>query len=179
MQVVVINGMPRAGKDQFVLFCQKHITWCKNISTVDFVKQVANFCGWDGTKTPENRAFLSDLKDLLTKWNDIPFKKVKHEAERYNSEAVAYDFDTDEVLVFVHCREPEEITKFVKEMNAVTLLIRCDAIENNEQSNHADAEVFNYDYDYIVENNGTLEDLEESAITFLHEIYREKDLKIH
>ena len=88
------------------------------------------------------------------------------------------DFDTDEVLVFVHCREPEEIAKFVKEMNAITLLIRRTAIETNEQSNHADAEVFNYDYDYVVENNGTLEELEESAITFLREIFREKNLKI-
>ena len=92
---------------------------------------------------------------------------------------MAYDFDTDEVLVFVHCREPEEIAKFVREMNAITLLIRREAIENNEQSNHADAEVFNYDYDYIIENNGTLEDLEESAITFLREIYQGKDLIIH
>lgn len=179
MQVVVINGMPRAGKDQFVQFCQKHMTWCKNVSTVDFVKHVANFCGWDGTKTPENRAFLSDLKDLLTKWDDIPFKKVKKAAENYNSEAISYDFDTDEVLVFIHCREPEEIAKFVREMNAITLLIRRETIENNEQSNHADAEVFNYSYDYVVANNGTLEELEESAVMFLREIFQGKDLIIH
>lgn len=178
MQIVVINGMPRAGKDQFVTFCQNHMTWCKNVSTVDFVKEVAKFCGWNGEKTPENRAFLSDLKDLLTRWGDVPFRKVRKAAENYNSEALSYDFDTDEVLVFVHCREPEEIAKFVREMNAITLLIRRAAIETNEQSNHADAEVFNYDYDYVVENNGTLEELEESAITFLHEIFREKNLKI-
>ena len=146
----------RAGKDTFVEFCQKHVTWCKNISTVDFVKQVANFCGWDGTKTPKNRAFLSVLKDLLTEWDDVPFRMVKKEAESFNSEALAYDFNTDEVL-----------------------LIRRDAIETNEQSNHADAEVFNYDYDYIIENNGTLEELEQSAITFLHEICQGKDLIIH
>ena len=36
------------------------------ISTVDFVKQIARECGWDGVKTPRNRKFLSDLKDLLT-----------------------------------------------------------------------------------------------------------------
>ena len=160
----------RAGKDTFVEFCQKHVTWCKNISTVDFVKQAANFCGWDGTKTPKNRAFLSVLKDLLTEWDDVPFKKVKNEAENFNREALAYDFNTDEVLVFIHCREPQEIARFVQEMNAITLLVQREAIENNEQSNHADAEVFNYNYDYIIENNGTLEDLEQSAITFLREV---------
>lgn len=149
-----------AGKDQFVQFCQMHTTWCKNISTVDFVKQIATLCGWDGTKTPENRAFLSNLKDLLTEWNDIPFKKVCHVAQSFNSEAMSYDFPTDDVIVFVHCREPQEITKFVEKMNAKTLLVRRAAIETNKQSNHADAEVFNYNYDYIIENNGTLEELE-------------------
>lgn len=167
MQIVIINGMPRAGKDLFVFYCQQHMTWCKNISTVDFVKQVANFCGWDGTKSPKNRAFLSDLKDLLTQWGDIPFKKVKKEAEHFNNEALLYDFDTDEVLIFIHSREPQEIARFVREMGAKTLLIRRTAIENSEQSNHADAEVFNYDYDYIIENNGTKEELETKAKDFL------------
>lgn len=170
MQVVVINGMPRAGKDRFVLFCQKYKAWCKNISTVDFVKQVASFCGWDGVKSPKNRAFLSDLKDLLTKWDDVPFKRVLCAAEKFNYEAQAYGFSTDEVLVFIHCREPQEISKFVNRMNAKTLLIRRAAVEANDQSNHADSEVFNYEYDYIIENNGTLEDLEQAAVAFLKEL---------
>ena len=179
MQIVVINGMPRAGKDQFVQFCQKHTTWCENLSTVDFVKQIATQCGWDGTKTSKNREFLSDLKDLLTQWGDVPFEDVKRRATLFNANAISYDFSTDEVIVFVHCREPQEIAKFVREMNAITLLIRREAIENNKQSNHADAEVFNYNYDYIVENNGTLEELEESAVTFLREVFQGKDLIIH
>lgn len=79
MEIIVINGFPGAGKDEFVNCCKKLIgePYVRNISTVDFVKYIAAECGWDGTKTPENRAFLSDLKDLLTKWNDVPFKKVE------------------------------------------------------------------------------------------------------
>ena len=87
MQVIIINGMPRAGKDQFVSFCQKHLLWCGNFSTVDFVKEVAAMCGWDGTKTPLNRAFLSNLKDLLTDWGDVPFKKVERAMETFENEA--------------------------------------------------------------------------------------------
>lgn len=170
MKVIVINGQPRAGKDLFVTMCQKYVVWCKNISTVDFVKQVAFFCGWDGIKTPENRAFLSDLKDLLTKWQDVPFRKVQDAAYNYDLEAQIYDFSTDEVVVFVHCREPQEIEKFVKEMNALTLLIRRPSIEGEEQSNHADAEVFNYDYDYTIYNDGTVEDLENKAVEFLNKL---------
>lgn len=170
MQIVVINGMPTCGKDTFVSLCQKHLLWCGNFSTVDCVKEIAFACGWDGTKSPENRAFLSNLKDLLTKNGDIPYKKVEHAISMYNKEALSYDFDTNEVLCFVHCREPWEIAKFVERMGAKTLLIRRPNVESADQSNHADAEVFNYEYDYTIMNDGTLEDLDEKAIKFLKEL---------
>ena len=170
MQVIIINGMPRVGKDQFVRFCQKHLTWCCNFSTVDFVKWVAAQCGWDGTKTPRNRAFLSDLKDLLTQWDDVPFKKVVHEMALYESNAKSYDFSSDDVLCFVHCREPQEIQKFVDKLGAKTLLIRRPSVENCVQSNHADAGVFDYRYDYTITNDGTLEELEQKAINFMKKL---------
>ena len=54
--------------------------------------------------------------------------------------------------------------------NAITVLLRRAAVENLEQSNHADANVFNYEYDYVIENNGSLEELWEKAVKFLEEI---------
>ena len=176
MKIIVINGKPRAGKDLFVTKCQQHLLWCKNISTVDFVKTIASRCGWDGTKSPKNRAFLSDLKDLLSNWDDVPFKKTRQAAELYESEAATYDFPTEDVLVFIHCREPHEIQRFVDEMNAQTLLMRRATVEDAEQSNHADSEVFQYNYDYIINNDGTEEELEQKAIEFLKTIGFEKQL---
>ena len=167
MQVIIINGMPRAGKDQFVSFCQKHLLWCGNFSTVDFVKEVAAMCGWDGTKTPLNRAFLSNLKDLLTDWGDVPFKKVERAMETFENEAKSYDFSSDDVLCFVHCREPYEIQKFVSKLGAKTLLIRRAGVETGAQSNHADAGVFDYDYDYVIHNDGTLDELNKKAREFV------------
>ena len=46
------------------------------LSTIDYVKDIAKVLGWDGTKTLENRRMLSDLKDLLTRWNDSPHQSV-------------------------------------------------------------------------------------------------------
>ena len=168
MKVVIINGQPRAGKDLFVSLCQKHCTWCLNVSAVDFVKEVASFCGWDGEKTPHNRKFLSDLKDLLTQWNDVPYQKVVNRIGRYEAEVEAYDFNPNtEAIVFVHSREPQEIARYAREIGAYSLLVRRPSIENEEQSNHADAEVFNYNYDFSIVNDGTIEDLEEKAVAFL------------
>ena len=166
----------RSGKDTFVNLCQKHLLWCGNFSTVDFVKEVAAMCGWDGTKSAENRKFLSDLKDLLTEWNDVPYKKIERAIDLYEEKALSYDFSSDDVLCFIHCREPKEIQKFVDKMNATTLLIRRPSVENINQSNHAGEQVLDYCYDYIITNDSTIEELEEKVIGFLKEM-KFKNLK--
>ena len=170
MHIVVINGARTVGKDAFVRLCQKHLLWCGNFSTVDFVKEVAAICGWDGTKSAKNRKFLSDLKDLLTEWNDIPYEKIKRAIYLYEEKALLYDFSSDDVLCFIHCREPKEIQKFVDKMNAKTLLIRRPSVENVHQSNHADEQVLDYCYDYIITNDGTMEELETKAVAFLKKL---------
>ena len=170
MRVVIINGKGGCGKDTFVTMCQDILSTNNvyNISTVDFVKQVAEYCGWDGTKTPENRKFLSDLKDLLAYWNDIPFKKVA-EGVRNCCDCASLLDSFDNSVIFIHCREPKEIKKLVKEFDAITLLIRRDAAECVEQINHADNEVLNYEYDYVIPNKGTLSELRARAEKFLRE----------
>ena len=78
LKIYVVNGAPESGKTYFERYIQQHTeTPCFIYSTIDFVKDLAKLAGWDGTKTPKNRAFLSNLKDLLTEWNDIPFMKTK------------------------------------------------------------------------------------------------------
>lgn len=168
--VVIINGKPRAGKDLFVELC-KNFTSDNvfNFSTVDYIKDLAKSMGWDGQKTPKDRKFLSDLKDLLTDWNDIPFKKVKEKVETaiYLMEC-HYHYKPNDYLIFIHCREPKEIDKLKSEFNAQTLLILRPAVDDNEQSNHADAEVFNYEYDDTVVNDGTILDYRKTVAEYLN-----------
>lgn len=170
MKIVLINGVPRSGKDLFVTKCQSIIgARCFNVSTVDFVKEVAKYAGWDGSKTPENRAFLSNLKDLLTDWNDVPFKDVEAKLKQFEQEA-SLRWDSDQLIAFVHCREPKELAKFKERLGAITLLIRRPAVEQECQSNHADSEVFNYQYDYEISNAGTFDELRDKAAHFLNTI---------
>ena len=89
---------------------------------------------------------------------------------QYENKAEIYDFSSDDVLCFVHCREPWEIQKFVDILGAKTLLIRRPEIEDSVQSNHADSEVFNYNYDFEINNDGTLWDLEKKAVNFILEL---------
>lgn len=167
--IAIVNGSMGAGKTSFESMVCRLVGENKFgyiVSTIDFVKDVARKCGWDGTKTPENRKFLSDLKDLLTDWNDIPFKKVKEEVETIKYEMEVADLDPEKSIIFIDCREPKEIKRLCEELGAKSLLIRRATAENEKASNHADADVLNYNYDIVIENNGTIIDLYYKAYDF-------------
>lgn len=169
MEVVIINGGVAVGKDSFVEAVKSIIGEfrCFNYSTVDFVKFVATCAGWKGNKTPENRLFLSNLKKLLTEWDDIPFKKTAREIQ--DAAIVARNNGClNDSVIFIHCREPEEIERLANVFVAHTLLIERPSDE--QPSNESDANVFDYDYEVVVENTGDLELLRESARTYITEI---------
>lgn len=179
VKIVLVNGRPGCGKTTFEEQCKllkyyasfskketEKREYAVSISTIDVVKEIAEFAGWDGTKTPENRKFLSDLKKLLVEWNDVPYQTIKKFIDEYDK--------TGRWIIFIDSREPEEIERFKKDYNATTLLIRRLGDEAIETSNGSDAGVFDYDYDYVIKNYGDLGDLREQAITFL-EYLEEKE----
>ena len=154
--IIIINGMGKSGKDTFVNFCSKY-TSVINFSSIDKVKEVAKMIGWEGGKTEKDRKFLRDLKQLTTEYNDMAMESVKIAVEEFNN--------SNNEIMFIHIREPKEIKRAVDYFNAKALLIKRDGIEKI-LSNESDANVENYDYDFII-NNTTLEDLEKEAIKFL------------
>lgn len=157
-QIFIINGSGGVGKDTF---CEKcgHYTDVKVVSSIDLVKHFATEMGWSGQKTPRNRRFLSDLKDLLTAYNDLPFKDIKQKVNEFKQ-------DTDNMFLFIHIREPEEIERAKKEFGAHTVLVVNDNVLGI-YSNHADGRVLEYDYDDVIDNSGTLEELEQEAKRFV------------
>lgn len=168
VKVFIINGKMGAGKDTFVNYCISYLHHRGYaISTVDFIKEIARSAGWNGEKTPEARNYLSDLKDLFTNWLDTPFKEVEKKIKEIEFEAYQYNLDASDFYLFVHCREPKEIDRMVKEFGAKTIFIqRPDA--KIEAFNHADMEVENYKYDFIINNDGTIQDLMDKANIFIN-----------
>ena len=162
-KIVVINGTGGCGKDTFVELCSKYIS-VYNFSSIDKVKEIAKIIGWTGTKHDKDRKFLSDLKKLTTEYNDMSFESIKEAINIFNNN----NFE----LMFIHIREPEEIKRVVEEFKAYSLLIKR---KNQEliKTNYSDASVFNYDYDYIIENT-TLEEYEKKAINFIKELKHDK-----
>ena len=153
MKVIIINGKGGCGKDTFVQYFTSHAgeKYVLNISTVDKIKEIARSLGWTGSKANLSRKYLSDLKDMATYWGDIPFQDVAKRATNFYLELERYGVE-DFGYVFIHCREPQEIKRLQEKLpfKTYSLLIRRPGQEN--YGNHADDEVENYTYDYIINN---------------------------
>ena len=162
-KIYVTNGSAQNGKDSFAEFLGKYISVYK-YSSIDLVKDMLEFAGIPKEpKTEEKRLLYSDTKDRLTKYDDIPFKDIT---------SIVTDFKNNKIeaeVLLIDIREPEEIARAVETFGAETILVRNpNAIKI--ETNHADRDVENYEYDYIIENDGTLEQLERVAKLFVCDV---------
>jgi len=164
-RIFIINGTGGSGKDTFVSFVSKYAK-TYNFSSIDKVKEIASVIGWDGGKSEKDRKFLSDLKKLTTEYNDMPFHSIE--------EAVSIFRSSEDEIMFIHIREPEEIERAVQAFGAETLLVKRAGL-SNIASNTSDLNVDQYPYDYVIHNT-TLENLDQEACQFVGQM-REKFIK--
>jgi dephospho-CoA kinase len=157
--IFIVNGKPRAGKDTFAQILNEYMDVYK-YSSVTKVKEIAKQCGWTGAKEERDRKFLHELKMLTSAYSDMSYNDVIEEIDKFKKG----ELDAD--IFVVDVREPEDIDRLVKATKAFTIFI-----ENNRvpsiTSNAADANVENYKYDFVIQNNGTLEDFEGNIKLFI------------
>lgn len=157
-KVVIINGVGGSGKDTFVKYLSKYMP-THHYSIVNLSKEVATLLGWDGGKTEKDRKFLSDIMDISTEYNDAPFQDVVSLVADFKNGKLNAD-----VLV-IDMRDPKDIARAVEIFGATTVLIRNPRAESIE-TNHADRDVEDFKYDYVIDNDGTFEDLDIKASEF-------------
>jgi hypothetical protein len=160
-RIIIINGSGGVGKDTFVEFCRPFAN-ITNISSVDKIKEAAAILGWDQGKTERCRKFLSDLKILSTEFNDFPYDYVANRIAEFKK-------DNSSHTMFIHVREPQDIQRIKDDFGCVTLLVR-NVNKGVITTNMADANVENYDYDFVVDNDGDLDDLKAKAIEFINSV---------
>lgn len=170
-KIFIVNGKGGSGKTSFeqmvAEIASAHGQKIKILSTIDYVKDIARKIGWDGTKTLENRRMLSDLKDLLTRWNDSPHQSVCNKIKELN----------DVEAIFIDSREPADIQRFIEEYQAMAVLVQRGK-EVVTYGNHADDCVDDFDYDICVDNSRGLTELFEEANIFYETFIRGDDNEI-
>lgn len=171
MKVIVINGHAESGKSTFVKMCAEYKgADVYEFSMVDAAKAMARLIDWDESqKSPKDRKFLSDLKDLIDSYKDASYEYVKYQIHNH---VLPHDIQGQRV-VFIHAREAEDIKRLVEEFNARALVIRRKFAEEKPASNHADSNWWTYSYDYAVDNNDGLEFLKKNSENFMAHILSE------
>ena len=149
-----------SGKTTFERLVQDLVKCCASRSTIDPIKEIAYDFGWNGEKDLKGRKLLANLKQSWVEYGDQPYEWLAKEL------AKIFDYNKD-CVVFIDCREPEEIAEICKRFKAKSLLIRRAIAENTETSNESDRNVLNYDYDIIIENNGSMSELALAAEEFV------------
>lgn len=166
LKVVIINGAGGVGKDTFIQFCKDFVE-VHSVSSVDVIKKAARVLGWSGGKQLQDRKFLSELKDLSSWYNDLPFVYLKKSYANMIKRG-------EKGILFFHIREPREIERAKETFSATTVLIKRKNLRT-EYGNHADDNVEKYKYDYVISNNGTLDDFSLKAEKFVFDIMWAKD----
>lgn len=160
-KIFIINGMGGSGKDSFVKFVQEYMGGTDiavNFSSVDKVKKMAEFSGWEGGKTDKDRKYLSDLKALTDEYCDMSFADMHRVVKEFSDSEWA-------VALFIHIRESWNIKRAAEEFKAQTILVKNSNV-TDITTNKSDADVYNYQYDYVIDNSGTLDDLRGKAREF-------------
>lgn len=164
VRIIIVNGLPRSGKDTFATLAMNSYSGGVTVlhSTVDTVKKAAKFFGADESvfKGPKERRLWSDLKDAYTRYCDGPFQEIV-------DKAVEMDRSNSDPLIFTMVREPEEIRKLKQWFGSRSITVLVNRQSDEEISNHADARVFECEYDVVIDNNGTLDDLRDKAKEFV------------
>ena len=156
-QIFITNGMARCGKDTFAKILNEYIPTLK-YSSIDKVKEVAKLCGWTGGKSEKDRKFLSDLKQLTTEYSDMSFEDIRLNMHKFISDDIHY-------IMLIDIREPKEIERVKQVFNAKTILIKNNRVKNIS-SNNSDANVFDYTYDFVIQNNGTVDEFRNNIYKF-------------
>ena len=160
--VIIINGNGGVGKDTLCDFASSMYK-LTNISAITPINKRAEQYVWHGEKDARSRKFLADLKRTFVDYNDLPYKYLIKEYEKF--------LYTDSEILFVHIREGKEIEKFKRyvKLPCATLLIKRKSVSQN-WGNASDDNVENYKYDYIYNNNKPLTEIRDDFNRFLNRI---------
>lgn len=166
-KVLIINGMGGAGKDTFVNFLKEFIPTL-HISIVDNVKQLAKSLGWNEKKDERGRKFLSDLKLAIDNYDNGNYKYITNIVKKFYNNQLDKPYE----LLCIDMREGNQIDMAKKDFAASTVFV--DRKVPFISSNIADAGVYEYEYDYCINNNGSLIDLRETAFKFVEMLKKEE-----
>lgn len=151
-QIFVVNGYPGSGKTEFEKMVSELVpTIC--YSSIDPIR--------DALPVPKEKSV--EYRNYLALGKQV-FKEYVR--TKISDKFWEFIVDPEAKLLFIDCREPEEIDWLVKHCDAHTLLVDRPGIEPDENLSDADMYVKNYVYEVTIHNSGDLDQLRLAAKAF-------------
>jgi len=170
--VFIVNGRPSAGKTTFEEMVKEKIqAECTVESTVGVAKNIYSMLGWDGTKTDEHRANISKIKEMYVNNCNGPTRDIVRRVL-----SIANNISRHDHVVFVDCREQEEIDKLYTALNGLSIigisisrvLVLRNGADNIRHGNVSDDGVMDKSkYDHIIMNDEGLVRLNSEVTRFI------------
>ena len=172
MQIVLIGGKARSGKDtlgDYIIEEKKGKKPCK-IQVGQYIKYyVTKYFGWDGSEETKPRALLQELGTEIIRNKIDPDFHINRLIE--DIKVLSYYYD---IFVVSDVRLPNEIEKPKEEFeNVLTIKMErpSDELTKQQKAHATETGLDNYNnFDYIIKNDGTIEELYEKAQKILTEI---------
>lgn len=173
MKIFIISGKAGTGKNK-VATLLKNIYKEKNKNTINlayasYLKEYAkNILNWDGREETKPRAFLQHIGIDIVKRidNQMLIRRIVEDIQVYSN-----FFD---VITISDARFPEEIetikNKF-QDVKVIHILGRENNLTEDEKKHITETALDDYEhYDYRIQNNGTVEELEKKLISIVNEV---------
>ena len=165
--VVIINGVGATGKNTFIDNVSK-VCATAYYSTIDAVKKSANVLinheaelglmqatQYRDEKDDSYRSFLNAIKTAWTEYTDGPNVSIVEQVRNI----ISYNIENGEWrdIIFVDCREPENIEKIramiANNLQLIVLTVLIKGINSPEDyTNPGDRSVYDFDYDIVINN---------------------------
>lgn len=169
--LILLNGVSGSGKDAFVDIMQHEVTVCANFHRSDPFKGYLKSIGWNGVKDEKSRTALKYLVDIGEEsgYNEGKLCNVLLSIQIANW-ARLEEFNTK--ILFYHVRDIGTI-KHLKQSPKVidctagvySMLIYRDS-QPTEPNSWYDVNAHKNEYDWVIYNDGTLQDLSCKATKF-------------
>lgn len=173
--IFIISGKARSGKDVtgdiIVKFLESKKYKVTKLQYAKYIKMYAkDYFGWDGLEETKPRDLLQSLgTDIRNKFNKPLFftNRMKEDID-----ILSNYFDA---FVITDARIKDELINIKNNYEKVFTIrinsINDNGLTNDQKNNYTEIALNNYtDYDYIIYNNGTIEELKNNITEILNSI---------
>lgn len=172
MKIIMICGKARSGKDTLTDYLIPGLEDEKvcRIQISQYIKYYAmKYFGWDGSEETKPRDLLNKLGTEIIRNKIDPEFHINRLLQ--DIEVLSYFFDT---FIVNDVRFPIEIEKVKEKFDNVTtikIFRESDELTESQKKEVSETALDDYtDFDFVVDNSGSLEDLELEANKILNEI---------